>query len=126
MSLSDGITGIIDNLSEFAGSTAGKVTAGVAVGSALVGTGVLLASSTSKKSSKSTKKKGKRSKRSWQLDRKRISKQKWEVAYQKRKRKKARLKRKKSKRGRVKYTKNGQPYIILKSGKARFIKGKRR
>jgi hypothetical protein len=26
----------------------------------------------------------------------------------------------------VKYTKNGQPYIILASGKARFIKGKRR
>lgn len=26
----------------------------------------------------------------------------------------------------VKYTKNGQPYIILRSGKARFIKGRRR
>ena len=25
----------------------------------------------------------------------------------------------------VKYTKHGQPYIILKSGKARFIKGRR-
>ena len=29
-------------------------------------------------------------------------------------------------KGKVKYTKNGQPYIILASGKARFIKGKRR
>lgn len=28
-------------------------------------------------------------------------------------------------RGGVKYTKNGQPYIIMKSGKARFIKGRR-
>lgn len=26
----------------------------------------------------------------------------------------------------VKYTKNGQPYIILKSGKARFVKGRRK
>jgi hypothetical protein len=32
----------------------------------------------------------------------------------------------KTKRQGVKYTKNGQPYIILASGKARFIKGKRR
>lgn len=30
------------------------------------------------------------------------------------------------KRGGVKYTKNGQPYVILKSGKARFIKGRRK
>lgn len=30
----------------------------------------------------------------------------------------------KGRRG-VKYTKNGQPYIIMKSGKARFIKGRR-
>ncbi len=27
--------------------------------------------------------------------------------------------------GKIKYTKRGQPYIILKSGKARFIKGRR-
>lgn len=37
-------------------------------------------------------------------------------------------KRNKSKRhatsGRIKYTKRGQPYIILKSGKARFMKKK--
>jgi len=71
------------------------------------------------------KKKGKgyqkRSKRSWQLDRARISKQKHEVAYQKRKKK---LKRSKSKKrvGKTYYTKKGQPYKILRSGKAKFIK----
>jgi hypothetical protein len=31
-----------------------------------------------------------------------------------------------SKRGRIKYTKRGQPYIILKSGKARFLKKNKR
>lgn len=28
-------------------------------------------------------------------------------------------------KGKIKYTKNGQPYIILSSGKAKFIKGRR-
>lgn len=50
--------------------------------------------------------------RGWKQDRKRVSKQKWEQYYQKNKGKK---------RG-VKYTKNGQPYILLRNGKARFIK----
>lgn len=35
-------------------------------------------------------------------------------------------KSRKSRRSGTRYTKNGQPYIILASGKARFIKGKRR
>lgn len=63
----------------------------------------------------------KRSKLSWQLDRARISKQKHEVAYQKRKKK---LKSSGSKKrvGKTYYTKKGQPYKILRSGKARFIK----
>lgn len=44
--------------------------------------------------------------------------------FRRRRRRPGRIRRMKSKGG-VKYTKNGQPYIILKSGKARFIKGKR-
>ncbi|GAG57375.1 unnamed protein product, partial [marine sediment metagenome] len=49
--------------------------------------------------------------------------QKHEVAYQKRKKK---LKRSGSKKrvGKTYYTKKGQPYKILRSGKARFIKKK--
>jgi len=61
----------------------------------------------------------KHTKRGLRQDRKRRSKQKWELAYQRRKKKGK--KHKKRKAGRH-YTKNGQPYIILKSGKARFVK----
>lgn len=71
----------------------------------------------------------KRSKRSFKQDRARRSKQKWEVAYQKRKRAKKRKTKKsnsRSSRRGLLYTKNGQPYIILKSGKARFVKGRRK
>jgi len=75
----------------------------------------------SKKKRKPTKK---RSKRSWQLDRARISKQKHEVAYQKRKKRLAKGKKKRV--GKTYYTKKGQPYKILASGKAKFIKKTKR
>jgi hypothetical protein len=58
------------------------------------------------------------------------SKQKHEQRY-KRKRK-FKVYKSKSRRtrasntGKIKYTKNGQPYKILANGRARFIKGKRR
>lgn len=83
------------------------------------------------KRKKTTRKKG------GSRDRKFISKQKHEQAYIRRKRKagkkitRARYKTKKSgskKRvGKIYHTKNGQPYKIMASGKARFIKkgGKR-
>jgi uncharacterized membrane protein YhiD involved in acid resistance len=98
-------------------------TLGVAVGAgvAALGTGVALAALGGKKSKKKNRKRITHTKRGLAQDRKRRSKQKWEVAYRRRKNKKSR----KSKRG-IKYTKKGQPYIILASGKARFIKGKRR
>ncbi|GAI22734.1 unnamed protein product, partial [marine sediment metagenome] len=75
----------------------------------------------SKKPTTKARPRKKRSKLSWQLDRARISKQKHEVAYQKRKKK---LKRSGSKKrvGKIYYTKKGQPYKILRSGKAMFIK----
>ena len=59
----------------------------------------------------------KHTKRGLKQDRARRSKQKWEVAYQRRKRKM------KSKKG-IHYTKNGQPYKIMSNGRARFIKRK--
>jgi len=108
---------------------------GVGVGSAaLIGAGVgaVVASKVRKRRSKkarskSSRKKGRRIKhtrRGWAQDRKRRSKEKWEIAYQKRKKKK---KGSSKRSGRVYYArKTGQPYILLKSGKAKFIKGKRR
>ncbi len=68
----------------------------------------------------------KHTKRGWKQDRKRFNKgQKWEVAYRKRKKKSSGKSSKR--RGKVYYAKKtGQPYIILASGKAKFIKGKRR
>lgn len=113
-SLANGITGLLNN----------PIATGVggAIGGAIVGslaTAAFTRSSGSQSSSRSRSRKRSsitHTKRGWKQDRKRFNKrQKWEVAYR----------RKKHKRG-VKYTKNGQPYIILASGKARFIKGKRR
>ena len=75
-----------------------------------------------KRSTRSKRGKIKHTSRGWRQDQRRRSKQKWEVAYQRRKKGK---KRSSSRRG-VHYTKKGQPYIILSSGKARFIKKKRR
>lgn len=75
-------------------------------------------------SSSSSRKRRKGRKR----DRKFISKQKWERAYVKKhgSRGRKRYKTKKSRRMRrrkgMHYTKKGQPYIILASGKARFVK----
>jgi len=90
------------------------------VGGLVVGTGlgVAIASSSKRKSRKSksrkTRSRIKHTRRGWKQDRARRSKQKWEVAYQKRK-----------KRGKIKYTKKGQPYIIMKNGRARFVKKRR-
>lgn len=97
---------------------------GVAVGTgaAIVGVGLVgaavLGSSRKKKTSRGRKR-----------DRKFKSKQKHEQRY-KRKRKfkvyKSKKHKMKTKRKGIKYTKNGQPYVILANGRARFIKGKRR
>lgn len=98
----------------------GKIAVGAgvaAIGGGLVGA-ALVGTSRKKKTSRGRKR-----------DRKFISKQKHERRY-KRKTKGKRYKSKKRKSSTrskgVKYTKNGQPYIILSSGKAKFIKGKRR
>ena len=83
---------------------------------------------------KSSKKRKKKTSKGRSRDRKFISKQKHEQAYIRRKKRKGkkitrkRYKTKSSKRktkkkvGKVYYTKRGQPYKILASGKAKFIK----
>ncbi len=126
MGLTDSLSGLIQENPIASTLIAGA--AGAVVGGAVVA-GATALSSSKKKSSK--RKKITHTKRGWKQDRARYNKsQKWEVAYRKRKRKKSKKTKRKgsktSRRGKVKYTKNGQPYIILKSGKARFIKGRRR
>lgn len=109
---------------------ANPVTTAVGAGVVAIGAGVaagaLIGSKTKRKTRKSrrSRKRITHTRRGWKQDRKRKSKQKWEVAYRKRKK----MKRSKSKRrGKIYYArKTGQPYIILASGKAKFIKGKRR
>lgn len=93
-----------------------------AVGGAVVGS-VATASLMSNGSGSSSRRRKRRithTRRGWRQDRKRRSKQKWEVAYQRRKRR-AHTHKRRSRRG-LHYTKKGQPYIILASGKARFVK----
>lgn len=103
---------------------------GTAVGVGVVGTGVVggIIALSGKKSKKKSKRGSKR-------DRRFKSKQKHEQRYKRKRKykvygKKGWIHPKKSsskRRGKVYYArKTGQPYIILASGKAKFIKGKRR
>lgn len=105
--------------------------ASITGGAAVLGVSALATSTIIKKA----RKKGK-TKRGRSRDRKFISKQKHEKSYIKRKKKagkkitRKRYKSRKAATGRkrkIYYAKKtGQPYIKLKSGKAKFIKGKRR
>lgn len=114
--LDDGITKSVGIL------TANPVA--TAVGAGVAGVGIGLASSAVIGSSTKSRSKRTHTKRGWKQDRKRFNKsQKWEVQYRKNKAKRARRSRGKK----IYYAKKtGQPYILLSSGKARFIKGKRR
>ena len=113
MGLIENAIGLVEKNPILAAAGAGVVGVGVGVGVAS-----LVRSSGSKKS-RSSRRKIKHTARGWKQDRKRKSKQKWEVAYQKRKHKK------RSSKG-LHYTKKGQPYIILASGKAKFVKKTKR
>lgn len=99
-------------------------------GSVLAGLGItqIVKRVSHKKKKRTYHRKGKhhtqtRSRRSLLLDRAKRSKQKHEVYYWKHRKKRKSSRRKKSYQGKkVYYTKHGQPYIKLSSGKARFIK----
>lgn len=121
--IKDGIVGAYDEVSGIIGGNPAAAIGGAVVGSAVIGAVIGGAVASKKKASKARRKTGKRIKhtsRGWKQDRKRFNKsQKWEVAYRKKKHKS------RSRKG-IHYTKNGQPYILLKNGKARFIKGRRR
>lgn len=121
----DAIQGGISNVVGFVKENPIGTSIGVgAVGAGLVVGGLALAG----RKRKAKTRKGR------SRDRKFISKERHEKAYQRRRRKLRKktygkyYKRKGRKRsGRVYYArKTGQPYILLASGKAKFIKGKRR
>jgi len=112
----------VDELKNAIANNLGVVAAGV--GAVAVGSGLAAAAVIG-----SNRKKKVSSKRGRARDRKYVSRQKHERNYKRKtpgKRYKTKHSRKSKSRKGVKYTKNGQPYIILASGKARFIKGKRR
>ena len=132
-----GIDSLTQTISDVGNKTMGVIQAnpigtavGAAIGGSIVGgvaTGLIVSASKKRKvrKNRNSRKRGRRIKhtrRGWKQDRARRSKQKWEVSYQRRKKKKS------SRRvGKIHYArKTGQPYIILASGKAKFIKGKRR
>lgn len=124
--LSTGIGDIKTIASENPIGTAVVIGSTIAAGGVIAGLVIAKSKKRNKKSnSKSSRKKHRRIKhtrRGWMQDRRRRSKQKWELAYQRRKKHKKTIHHKsKSKKG-THYTKNGQPYIILSSGKAKFIK----
>lgn len=131
--LSSFFAGVSEDVKEFA-TERPITTAGIGVG-VLGTTGLVVAglkakrtTTKRKKATSKTKKTGrkiKHTRRGWRQDQKRVSKQKWEKAYQKRK-KKGKGKKTKKRVGKTYYTKKGQPYKILSSGKAKFIKKKRR
>ena len=128
-SLQNGISGIVGDITQFPGTSVATAIGGAVVGGALTGavvSGVTTRKTKSRRTKRKSSKKITHTKRGWKQDRKRRSKQKWEVAYQKRKKRKhSKRKTKRVSRKGIHFTKNGQPYKILSSGKARFIKRRR-
>ncbi len=103
----------------------GAVVGGVVVASSIIGKSNKRKTKRCKsRNSRKRVRRIKHTKRGWKQDRKRFNKsQKWEVAYRKRKKRKGSIRHSKK----IHYAKKtGQPYIILRNGRAKFIKGKRR
>jgi len=109
--ITDGINGLIASGKGLLGNPINAAIGGAVAGAALTGAGVAIASSIKKKRRKSSSKKRK----SYSAKKKRRSSPKY-----------ARTagKRKDTSKRRIRMTKNGQPYVILASGKARFISKK--
>jgi hypothetical protein len=132
--LQNGLTAVLGKVEGLISDNTATALGAVAVGSVIGGAVIGSVISSKNKTSASSKKKSRKSrgkiihtKRGWKQDRKRRSKQKWEVAYQKRKRRKKYHSHigRHSKKG-IHYTKNGQPYKIMANGRARFIKKTKR
>jgi hypothetical protein len=129
------ITGIVE---EVKAKLANPLVAAAAGGSLGLGVGVATASvikRKKKRSKRKSKKKSSKRKKSKNRDWRYASRQKHEVNYRKRRKKAGKKsyqkkyetkKSKSSSRKGIHYTKNGQPYKILSSGRARFIKKRRK
>jgi len=117
MTLLESANNVLGQVKDFVDDNKKAVILGTAATVGAVAVAGVVATRSSKKRKKIT-----HTRRGLKQDRKRKSKQPWEVSYRKRKRKKRKSKRRRG----VHYTKKGQAYIILKSGKARFVKGKRK
>lgn len=132
-SLQDGLQTAIGEVSEFITEHPIGVAAGAA-GVVALGTGLVVAARIrrKKKAKRKVKKKVKRISRRRKLRfgsaayRKKYcrNKRKHKKRYSKQKKPYTAGKRKDTSRRRIRYTKNNQPYVILASGKARFISKK--
>ena len=141
--LQDTLAGIGETIKSFVGE---KPVASALIGAGVVGTtalgGVALAKTRRKTKRKTKRKAKKKTKRGTRRDRKFISKEKHEATrrrkrpakiykkkglyYSRKPLRKARKRTSKKRVGKTYYTKKGQPYKILASGKARFIKKTKR
>lgn len=110
-SITDGINGLIASGKGLLGNPVAAGIGGAVAGATLTGAGIAIASAVKKKRRKSPAKKRSKARKS--------SKRKKSPKY-------ARTagKRKDTSKRRIRMTKNGQPYVILASGKARFISKK--
>lgn len=106
MSLTDGLNGLIGDVKQAISNPITSAIGGAVIGSAVTGT-IIAATRKStkrrKKTSKSRKTSRKKKKRSYKYAR-------------------TAGKRKDTSRKRIRMTKNGQPYVIMANGRARFIK----
>jgi len=105
MSLEDGINNAIAGAKNLLGNPVITAVGGAVIGSAVTGAVIAGVTKAKKKRKSSTKKKS----------RKKSSRRKYKYA-------RTAGKSKDRSTRRIRMTKTGQPYIILKSGKARFIK----
>ena len=112
VNLPSGLSDVLDYASDQAKGLLGNPTA-TAVGGALLGAGVTGAVIASVNSRSKPRKKASKKKRS--SVRKKTKRKSYKYARTARKGKDTSTRR-------IRMTKNGQPYVILKSGKARFIK----
>ncbi len=104
-----------DKVEGLAGNPVATGVGGVVVGASLVGAGVAVASAVKKRRRKTAKKRTTKRRTTRRTTKRKPAKKRTKYA-------RTAGKRKDTSKRRIRMTKNGQPYIILASGKARFIK----
>ncbi len=129
MGIGDEFTEGLTNVKNLIGENQAASIGIAALGAAALGAGavgLLMANQTSSKKRKAKSKRGRKRDRLFK------SKQKHEQKYKRKRKykiykKKGYIKAKSKRSGKIHYArKTGQPYILLRNGRAKFIKGKRR